>query len=338
MKHPLPCACLSILCLLGAAPARSQDAGYNAALTRATAEHKDLIVFVHGTPDWDPDGAPLLNATLGEAAWRADLPKDAIAMSIAVPDSAGIRLPESSRLELERLDLDLPPEPVPKDQDPNGRFHQEWVWNYPAWVYQDQDGRLVGRMEGLRAKTASPKAMAAQLAQFREARIKRDALLKQAGSAAGLERARLLGQALDALPFDAARTYREVIAQIGTADPEDRTGYTMKYTWRLSAFGGQMLELAKRKEYAKGLALIAAHKAKPIWTLEQRQALEVQRYILCREWPGHGAEARQALEAAIILGPDTDVAAGCKGLLKEMDGKKDVRKGEEPDDGREESD
>lgn len=336
MKHSLPCACLSVLCLLGAASARGGDAGYNAALTRATAEHKDLVVFTHGTPDWDADGAPLLKTTLGDSAWLANLPKETIPVAIAVPDSAGIRLPESSRLEMERLGLDLPPEPAAKGQDPNDRFNQEWVWNYPALVYLDQDGRLIGRIEGLRAKTASPKALEAQLAQFRQARLKRDALLAQAAGAAGVPKARLLGQALDALPFDAACTDQTVIKQIRAADPDDTTGYTMKYTWRLPKFGGQILELARDKKYTEARAVITANKAKTIWTLEQRQAIEIQRYVLCRDWPGHQAEAREALETALKMGPDTDTALGCKGLLAEMDGKKDVPAGEEPDSGAQE--
>lgn len=339
MKYPVSLACLFLSFMLGSASARAEieakAAGYDAALARATAEHKDLVVFVHGTPDWDADGEPLRKQLFDDSAWRASLPKGTLPVVVAVPDFTSVRLPEDSRREMERLDLPLPPEPDPKGNS-NGALDQSMIWNYPALLYLDETGRLIGMVEGLRINTLNPKRLIEQMKKFQQDRIQRDALLAKADGVKGVEQARLLGQALDTMPYNVAWNYRGIAKRIQIGDPQDETGYGMKYNRRLSYFGIQILELVQKKEYAQARAVIAANKAKPIWNLQQRQAIEIQRYVLCRNWPGHEAEAREALETAIKMGPDTDLAAGCKGLIEEMDGKTTAKPEDEADTGSKE--
>lgn len=310
----------TLLCLLAlTAGAHAQESaptiGYDALRVKAAAEKSDLLILARGTPDWDKGGQVIQAQTFAKAAWISTLPKGVLPMDMAVPDNVTNQIPQSSIDELRRLGREVPKQPEPTGKNPDSTFNLGLVWNFPALVYQDANGQTVGILEGLDPKKHDAKALAAQVAAWRKARIARDALLEKAKSATGLDKARLLGQALDALPFKAARWHGRVIAELRAADPKDEIGYVCKYTYNLWDFGAEMRQMWDRQETEKGLALICKRKAQPVLTLEQKQAVEVQRYVLLRLRKGREAEAEEALKTALAMDPTSDTGIGCKGVL-----------------------
>lgn len=321
MNQPALLALTGLLVFSSAASSQTSPpaAGYDAIRAKATAEKTDLAILAHGTTDWDKNGPSIKAGTFANATWLAALPKELLTVCVEVPDSATNQMPQSSLDELRRLGREVPGQiETTAAKGPDSTFKADLVWNFPALIYQDAGGQLIGILEGLDPQKNPPKSMTAQVTAWHQARMARDALLAKAGAATGVEKARLIGQALDALPFKGARAQSETIKALRAADPKDETGYVAKYTYHIWDFGSEMAKLATDKRYEEGLALIAKRKAQPVLTTEQKQAVEVQRYVLCRFWKGHEAEAVTALKTAMAMDPASDTAIGCKGVLKQI--------------------
>lgn len=209
---------------------------------------------------------------------------------------------------------------APADSNAAGGFKVGLTWNFPALVYQDSEGQLIGILEGVDLQKTDAKALAAQVAAWHTARVARDAKLAEAEKATGPAKARLLGQALDALPYKSARRLRSIVVALRDADPKNETGYVTKYTYVPLSFTKEMLLCVAAKKHEEGLAIIAKHRANPLLTPEQKQVVEVQPYVLCRFWKGHEAEAEAALKTAMAMDPTSDVGIGCKGILQHLAG------------------
>ena len=73
--------------------------------------------------------------------------------------------------------------------NPDSEFNQGLVWNFPAFLYQDHAGRLIGRVEGLSSQTVKPAGVVAKTRQLRQVSLKYTAMLDKANAATGITKA-----------------------------------------------------------------------------------------------------------------------------------------------------
>lgn len=110
--------------------------------------------------------------------------------------------------------------------------NQQWadkygVEGFPTLVLVDREQRPFG-ITGFRDEP--PAQFVEKLVEMQKARAVRDDFLGKAAAASGLERARLLDQALSAMTSTIVETwYEDVLDQIDTLDPNDETGLREKY-------------------------------------------------------------------------------------------------------------
>lgn len=101
------------------------------------------------------------------------------------------------------------------------------VWNLPAVLVMTPQKKLVAQFS---PAVASNPARAAQKIESAVATAqKQEALLKKAAAATGVDKARLIGQALDCMELIDAVSRKDLIDGLGKADPQDETGYVFKY-------------------------------------------------------------------------------------------------------------
>lgn len=101
------------------------------------------------------------------------------------------------------------------------------VWDLPAVLVMTPQKKLVAQFS---PAVASNPALASQKIESAIAAARQqEALLKKAASATGRDKARLIGQALDCMELVDAVSRKDLLEELGKADPQDETGYVFKY-------------------------------------------------------------------------------------------------------------
>ena len=112
------------------------------------------------------------------------------------------------------------------------------IYGYPAWIFTDADGRILGVAENISLNDLASVPLTVKSLALK--RKKRDIALTKAESAEGVERARLIGQALvetvdpliEKFPFRThsmiLKSYADLTNKMLEADPEDRSGNVFK--------------------------------------------------------------------------------------------------------------
>lgn len=158
--------------------------------------------------------------------------------------------------------------------------NQYGVSGFPTVLLLDDQGRPYAST-GYQA--GGPEAYMAHLDTLLAKRAERDAALEKAAEATGLDRARLLDQAIASLdPSVVNRFYREIVDEIGTLDANDEAGLRTKYfaaedKERLAAL------VARVDVAARNLAVTQALETVDQALLEQRLPAEIRREILSRK-------------------------------------------------------
>lgn len=154
------------------------------------------------------------------------------------------------------------------------------VSGFPTVLLLDDQGRPFAST-GYQA--GGPEAYISHLDELLAKRAERDAALEKAAQATGLDRARLLDQAIAQLdPSVVTRFYKEVVDEIGMLDANDEAGLRTKYfaaedKERLAALIARVDVAARNLGPAQALATVDAA------LQEQRMPPEVRREILSRK-------------------------------------------------------
>lgn len=248
----------------------------------AKARAADFVVF-YGGPDWLPETAAVTRA-LEAPGGRASLS----GLTGWAFFAAGDLAPEP----LDKL-------PLKPDFSP---------YDLPALALADADGHTFAVAEGLTA-TNLPQALKVLSAAI-PGREKRDDLFAKAKPAKGVNRAKLLGQGLDQLPIRFSAQRKDVLADIKSADPDDTTGYTFKYTFNAGSFHESITEkrIAEKKQ-AELFSLVDGHLKNPVLLPVQRQALlaaKMQAYRSIDDIPNAVATLRRI----ISIDPRSELGTG----------------------------
>ncbi len=272
----------AVALLAAASAAHAADfLDFPAALDEAKRTGKDIVVFEDGS-DWVPDSAAL-NRALADPALRRRLGDRVIWARHDNPDA----LPENFN---ESVKPDLAPT------------------NLPALLVIAPDGRTHAVAEGLRSDRVG--VVIGAMPGILDRRTRRDLAWKQAEAASGVARARLYGAGLDLMPFDLAKTRKDIRDEIRKADAQDVSGYTFKYGLDQAGVGafheGVTIKLLERKQYPELIAEADRLLRNPVLAPRQRQIVMTARFQAYR---GRGdlPRALAELKAIAAVAPANDM-------------------------------
>lgn len=185
---------------------------FAAAQTQAAASDKDLLLDFTGS-DWCGWCIRLRDEVFDTETFKASAPDDFVFVELDFPND----VPQSDAVKAQNAELAQ-------------RFQ---VQGYPTIVLADAEGRpyaFTGYQEG------GAEAYLAHLEALQGQREARDAGFEAAASAEGLDKARALDAAMDAVGLElAVAHYNDTVEQIVALDPEDEAGLKSKYQSALQA-------------------------------------------------------------------------------------------------------
>ena len=180
---------------------------YKAALARATAEGKDVLMDFTGS-DWCHWCIQLKREVFSKSAFLKYAPDKFVLLELDFPQDRSSITPETMR----------------QNQQLAQKFD---VKGYPSIVLADSSGRVyakTGYQEG------GPGAYIPHLEGFRKQRIQRDEAFASAEKATGIERAKLLDEGLKALSQDLILpAHKSVVEEIMALDAQDSAGLKTSY-------------------------------------------------------------------------------------------------------------
>jgi thioredoxin-related protein len=198
------------------------------------------------------------------------------------------------------------------------------VQGYPTILLADAEGRpyaATGYQKG------GPEKYVEHLNELRQNRVKRDEAFAAAGKAEGLEKAKALIAALEAMKLDdamVANFYGDIADQIKAADPKDETGFGKKAAAkkRMADFQNALQELAGKQDMDGALALVDKTIKEGGFETEETLQMMMTRAVIFAQQQKFD-EALKAVDEAKAFAPDSPMIPGIDGFRKRLeDGKK----------------
>jgi len=290
-------ACLVLLALLGSTgtswPADAEWLDdFEAGKSRAAKEGKDLLLDFTGS-DWCPWCIKLKKEVFSTDAFKKEAPKYFVLVELDFPRQS--KLPEKLQQQNEKLSRDFQ------------------VDSFPSVCLTDAQGRLY-------AKTGYQDGGAERylelLASLRAKKTARDELFAKADKASGVEKAKLLNQALEALEKDdAGAGYDAIAKQIIALDSENKAGLKLKYETR-----ARLAEAAKAAESGELDAALAKLQAllkeSSLTGGAKQEANFLKAMILVNKKDNAGA--LEALQSARDADPQTDRARQIAQIIERL--------------------
>lgn len=213
----------------------------------AKVKEEGYVIFAYAD-GWDRYSEKMCKALLKAKSVNSAL-GSAVVMEVGVPQN-----PSEARLEAQKKQLGKLALPKPSG-----------MVSYPAVVFYDSNGRYYSIICGKEMVFPEP----ADLAKSIKARLtgleKQQELLKKAESAAGVEKARLLGQAASIPNIERPD---KVVDQIKKADPQDQSGYVRSLSLNPWAF---VEGLVKKSTPEEALAKLEEMLKDSAYTADQKQ-------------------------------------------------------------------
>lgn len=191
--------------------------------------------------------------------------------------------------------------------------------NYPGVALLDADGRCYLKLE---APQGGVDALVAAVKQARALKDRRDATLERAAKATGVERAKLLGAALEGMGDYALQngrhSHRALLDEIKKLDPQDAAGTLRRLTFNPDALAERELwPLVNEKKYAEALALVDKELKDARNNLWLRQHLLGLRFYVFQSQERLD-EAVQTLKQIIQADASTDMAKLARGYIDNL--------------------
>lgn len=264
---------------------------FDAATSQAEKEKKDLLMDFTGS-DW--------------CGWCIKLKKEVLGQAPFI---------EAAQKNFVLVELDYPrgkKQPA-KIKDQNKLLQKAFkIEGYPTIFLADSQGRGYAKT-GYQQGGVEP--YLSHLAELRQIKVKRDEFFAKAEKATGIEKAKLLDQALSVVPEDARVGYDEVLKQIAELDPENKSGLKEKYeSQRL--LDGLKAELEKGDEVASMEHInkfITLPAATPVM---KQQALFWKAQLLNSK--GDKPGVLEALEAAQKMDPNSEIGKQIPQILEQI--------------------
>jgi len=286
-----------------AAAAKGWTENVAEAQARAAKEGKDLLMDFTGS-DWCGWCIRLKREVFSQEPFATEAPKKFVFVMLDFPRRR--KMPAAVKKQ-------------------NAEWRDKFgVRGYPTIMLADAKGRPYAKT-GYRRGGAG-KYMA-HLNELQQVRVKRDKLFAEAGKAKGIDRAKLLDQALaDMSQAIVLSCYGETVDEIITLDPEDKAGLKSKYADARAAaklagtvrkIEGRVVPLLNKKDWDGALKIIdeAFADIKPVGQAAQ-DLYWLKTISLFRK--DDKAAAKAALEAGIKAAPKGEKAAQMKNVLQRV--------------------
>lgn len=242
---------------------------------------KDGIVIITYADGWDKHSKKTAERMMKAAAVKKAL-GDAVVLKHGVLNVSSKEEQEKITARFGKIDLSFPN-------------------SYPAFIFYNKDGYRLADVCIPFGDRKKPKKIAKRIREVLEASAKQQELLSKAEAAAGVEQARLLGQAA-AVP--GLRKPDQVAQRIKKADPQDKSGMHKFVTLNLfeTAIG-----TAKTEDWKATLAEMKELMKNPLLTTEHQQQL----CCICigllhrHGGPAYKEELKETIDKLEKLDPDS---------------------------------
>ena len=261
----------------------------DAAKKSASESKKDLLIDFTGS-DWCGWCIKLNDEVFKHDAFKTGVKDSFVLVEIDFPREKG-KLPEDVRKR-------------------NTELGEKYaVQGYPTILLCDAEGKpyaATGYEEG------GPEKYVGHLNELRKNKSKRDEAFAKAAKASGLEKAKVLIAALDAMKVDekvAANFYGDIAAQIRAADPKDETGFAKKAESgkRIEEFQNSLQEFGAKRDHEGALALVDKTLKEGGFDTESTLQIMMTRSAICAS-TGKFDEALKAVDEAKAFAPDSKMA------------------------------
>ncbi|WP_193213742.1 thioredoxin family protein [Luteolibacter marinus] len=309
-KHFLAAACVASLGFSSAiAGGEGWTHDYTAAKKQAADESKDLLMDFTGS-DW--------------CGWCIKLNEEVFSHD---PFKEGVK----DKFVLVELDYPRDKSLVSEEtQKQNKELQAKYaIKGYPTILLADPDGKPYART-GYQA--GGPEKYVSHLDELRAKKDTRDQAFADAAKASGVEKAKLLISALDAMGLEEAvvgNFYSEVVDQIKTADPEDETGYLAKLEAKekFAAFEQELNGFAAKQDMDGALAFVEKSVQSGDFEGETKQQMIATKAMILARMEKFD-EAIAAIDEAKAVAPDSETAGHLDGFKAQLEKAKDKAKGE----------
>ncbi len=277
------------------------------ALEKAAKEKKDVLMDFTGS-DWCSWCIKLDKEVFGLDAFINEAPKHFVFVKLDFPRKT--KLPEDLAKQ-------------------NGEWQRKCgIKGYPTIVLADAKGRPFAKTG---YQPGGSEAYVKHLVELRPKRTEIEAALAKGNAATGIEKAKLLDEALGKVEPDfIPGAYKDVIEEIVKADPDNKAGLRDKYAFLLAQ--AEVQAALQAGDFDGALAKIEAALKLLGTTGEKAQELLYAKSLVFynrRDLPG----AIATLEAALAAAPGSqkaleiaDVLPRLKARLKQEEAKKDAEK------------
>ena len=261
----------------------------DAAKKSASESKKDLLIDFTGS-DWCGWCIKLNDEVFKHDAFKTGVKDSFVLVEIDFPREKG-KLPEDVRKR-------------------NTELGEKYaVQGYPTILLCDAEGKpyaATGYEEG------GPEKYVGHLNELRKNKSKRDEAFAKAAKASGLEKAKVLIAALDAMKVDekvAANFYGDIAAQIRAADPKDETGFAKKAESgkRIEEFQNSLQEFGAKRDHEGALALVDKTLKEGGFDTESTLQIMMTRSAIYAS-TGKFDEAIKAVDEAKAFAPESPMA------------------------------
>lgn len=272
---------------------------FAAAKTEAAENSKDLFLEFTGS-DWCPPCMRLNEEVFSKDEFAAGSKEHFVLVKLDFPND---RSGQSDELQQQNKDLS----------------ERYGVQGFPTVMLTDAEGRPYAST-GYRPGGVDD--YLTHLGELRERRVERDAAFATAANAEGVEKAKALVAALEAMGLEdetVANFYGEVVAQIKESDPEDESGFAKKSVIRekIAEFQESINELAQNGDF-DGI-LTAVDK---MLETEGLQPDDVQQITLTRALvfaqQGKFDDAIKVVDEAKAIAPESEIAPMLDGFKEQL--------------------
>lgn len=279
----------------------SQD--YEAAKKQAAADGKDLLIDFTGS-DWCGWCIKLNDEVFKHEPFKTGVKDSFVLVELDYPR-------DKSKLSEET-------------QKQNAELGEKYaVSGYPTILLCDAGGRpyaATGYQPG------GPEKYVAHLNELRERKVKRDEAFAAAAKVEGVDRAKALVTALDAMELEdgmVANFYGDIASQISKADPEDETGFAKKSAVkkRLMQFQEKLQEIGRKRDHAAALALVDDTLKEGGFDKEVTQQMMMTRAVILVQQKKFD-EALKAADEAKAFDPASEMSGQIDGFRKQIEAMK----------------
>lgn len=273
---------------------------FTAAKKQAAESKKDLLVDFTGS-DWCGWCIKLVDEVFKHDAFKTGVKDTFVLVEVDFPKDKSKLSQESQK----------------QNQELGAKYG---VKGYPTILLCDAAGRPYAKTG---YQKGGPESYIEHLNKLRENKAKRDEAFGSAEKAKGVEKAKALITALEAMSLDEETVmnfYGDIIEQIKTADPKDETGFGKKGATlkRLKDLEKGLQELAGNKDMDGALKLVDdTIKQGGFETVETQQIMMTRAVIYAQQ--AKFEESLKAVDAAIAFAPDSPMVPGIKGFREKIE-------------------